>query len=434
MAEDLPVAVAVVTEGFSIKRISQSLSSATCALLGSGAAVAEPWDIDIGIMNYVEQDRNSGIEVLIDAGRQLNDGDRFTLGLQLDTLTGATPNGATVSNVAQTFTQSSGSDSYRVSAGELPADDTHMDTRLALEAGYSDQYSPDLIINYDGHVSMEFDYLSFGFANSFQIDFDRHNTSLLLAYSGEYNRVHPVGSTPTPLALMTPPDTFQNRGKGAKTRKAAEGSIGVTQVIDRQSLFQLRLTHSHFSGYLNDPYKILSIIDDESTASPGSTIEYRFENRPDSRDLDTLYFAYKRDISHAIVDLSLRYSEDDWGINASTVDLRYRHRLNAGAYIQPHLRFYSQSEATFFRHSLRASAGLPEFASADTRLAAFDAITLGIEYGSVVMQDKQHRFVAEFYTQDGNSYPEDAVGLQTQQDLFPRLKVLIFRYFYSTRW
>ena len=115
-------------------------------------------------MNYIEYERNTGVELLIDASRPLSGGDQFTLGLQLDTLTGATPNGATASNVAQTFTQSSGAGSYRVEAGELPADDTHMDTRLAVEVGYRDQHSPDLVINYDGHVSMEFDYLSFRMA------------------------------------------------------------------------------------------------------------------------------------------------------------------------------------------------------------------------------------------------------------------------------
>jgi len=417
-----------------IKRISQSLSCATCALLGTGNSIAEPWDIDIGLMNYIEQDRNTGVELLIDGTRQLSGGDSFTLGLQLDTLTGATPNGATASNVAQTFTQSSGAGSYRTEAGDLPADDTHMDTRLAVETSYTDQHSSDLVINYDGHVSMEFDYLSFGFANSYQIDFDQHNTSLFLGYSGEYNRVHPVGNIPTPMALMTPENTPQNRGKATKTRSAAEVSIGVTQIIDRSSLFQLRFTHSNFSGYLNDPYKLLSIIEDQDEASLGETLEYRFENRPDARELNTLYFAYKRDVVQGVFDLSLRYSEDDWSTNASTIDLRYRHRLAGGAYVQPHLRFYRQTEAEFFRHSLPNSEGLPEFASADTRLAAFDAITIGARYGLPVEDGNQHSFVAEFYTQDGESNPHDAIGLQNQEDLFPRLKTLVFKYFYSTQW
>ena len=37
-----------------------------------------------------------------------------------------------------------------------------------------------------------------------------------------------------------------------------------------------------------------------------ATLEYRFENRPDSRDLNTLYFAYKRDFANGVLDVSLR--------------------------------------------------------------------------------------------------------------------------------
>ena len=233
---------------------------------------------------------------------------------------------------------------------------------------------------------------------------------------------------------MTPEGSLQNRGVAAKSRTSAEGSIGLTQVIDQRSLFQLRLTHSRFSGYLNDPYKLLSIIDDQNMPSLGSTLEYRFENRPDSRVMDTFYFAYKRELSDAVVDLSLRYSESDWDISASTIDIRYRHRLAGGAFVQPHIRFYRQSEAYFFRHSLAVSEGLPEFASADTRLGAFDAVTLGVGYGSPIVDGNQHRFVAEFYTQDGESHPRDAIGLQNQQDLFPSLKALILKYFYKTQW
>ena len=420
-----------------LKRIRHSLSCATCALLGVSSNVskaAEPWEIDIGVMNYIEQDRNTGVEFLLDAKAPLADGDEFTLGLEFDTLTGATPNGATASNVAQTFTQSSGAKSYTTQAGELPVDDTHMDTRLAIEAGYRDQQTSDLIIGYNGRISMEFDYLSIGFGNNYQVDFDQHNTSWVIGFNSEYNRVHPVGSIPDPLALMTPADTPQNRGVAAKTRLTNEIGTGITQVIDRQSLFQLRYSKTWFAGYLSDPYKIVSVIDDQDTSNLGGTLEYRFENRPDSREMDTLYFAYKRDIGGAVIDLSIRRSEDDWDISATTYEARYRHRLAGGAYIQPHIRFYRQSEAEFFRHSIVTSEALPKDVSADSRLAAFDAVTIGLRYGSQIIDHSQHSFVAEFYSQDGESNPADAVGLQKDQDLFPSLKTLIFKYFYSMQW
>lgn len=421
-----------------MKNISHALSCATCSLLGlsspAAAPAAEPWDIDLGLMNYIEQDRNTGLEFLLNARRSLGDGDEIALGLEIDTLTGATPNGATPSNIVQTFTQSSGDDSYSVAAGELPADDTHMDTRLAIEAGYSDQVSDDLSIGYDAHLSMEFDYLSFGFGNSYQWELNRRNTSLYFGYYGEYNRVHPVGNIPDALAPMTPAGSPQNRREAADTRTAAELSLGLTQIIDRRSLFQLRVTQSHFGGYLNDPYKLLSVVDDQNQPTLGATLEYRFENRPQSRDLSTLYFAYKRELATGILDTSLRLSKDDWDIGATALELSYRHRLDGSSWLQPQLRLYHQSEAEFYRYNLNSSESLPQFASADTRLAEFDAITIGLKYGFKTGDGNSHSISAAYYTQQGESHPDAAVGLQRRQDLFPTLKTVIFKYLFSTRW
>ena len=421
-----------------MKPVSHSLSCATCALLGlSSPAVTraqEPWDIDLGLMNYIEQDRNTGLAFLLNAHRDLNDGDEVFLGVEIDTLTGATPNGASASNVPQTFTQASGAGSYQVEANQLPTDDTHMDTRMAFDAGYKDQYSKDLSIAYDGHLSMEFDYLSFGAGNSYQWDFNQRNTSLYFGFNGEYNRVHPVGNIPIPLSLMTPAGSPQNRLGASDSRSAVELGLGLTQIIDRVSLVQFRYTRSNYSGYLNDPYKLLSVVDDQNPANFGGTLEYRYENRPASRDIDTIYLAYKRDLPTGILDLSFRHSEDDWDIDASALDFRYHHKLRARAYIQPHIRFYHQSEAYFYHHSLTSSQPLPVYASADTRLASFDAITIGVKYGFSAIGNKRHSIVAEYYTQEGESHPSDAVGLQKQQDLFPKLKTLIFRYLFSTQW
>ncbi|MCP4332956.1 MAG: DUF3570 domain-containing protein [Gammaproteobacteria bacterium] len=421
-----------------MKCISRSLSCATCTLLGlsvaPAASAAQPWDIDLGLMNYVEQDRNTGLEFLFNARREFADGDKVTLGVEIDTLTGATPNGATASNVIQTFTQSSGDGSYHVEANELPADDTHMDTRLALNAGYKDQLTSDMAISYDGHISMEFDYLSFGAGNSYQWDINQRNTSLYVGFYGEYNRVHPVGNIPLPLSLMTPAGSLQNRRDAADTRSVAEVSVGATQIINRSSLIQLRFTQSRFSGYLNDPYKILSVVDDQNPANLGATIEYRFENRPQSRDLSTFYVAYKQDFDSGILDLSLRLSDDDWGVNATALDMRYRYRLRGKAYLQPHLRFYHQQEADFFRHSLVSSESLPLHVSADTRMAEFDAITIGLKYGFAASGPGAHSVTVEYYTQQGESSPDDAVGLQQQQDLFPTLKTLMIKYLFSTQW
>ena len=417
-----------------MKNIRQSLLGASSLLLGLSATsqASEDWRLDVGLMNYVEQDRNVGLELLLNAQRDLSDGDQINLGVEIDTLTGATPNGATASNVPQTFTQSSGAGSYQVAANQLPADDTHMDTRLAIAAAYKDRISNNIAITYKGRLSMEFDYLSFGAGNSYQWDLNNQNTSLTIDFNGEYNRVHPVGNIPVPLSLMTAPGSLQNRGIASDSRSAAEVGLGLTQIIDRRSLVQIRYTQSHFSGYLNDPYKILSIVDDQNSASLGATLAYRFENRPETRDISTLYLAYKHNIDSGVIDLSLRRSVDDWEISSTTFELRYRHQLEGKAYLQPRLRYYRQDQASFFRHSLTTSQTLPSYASADTRLASFNATTIGVKYGSTVIDNKRHSIVAEYYTQTGDSHPDNAVGIQRQQNLFPKLRTIIIKYIYST--
>lgn len=314
-------------------RIAVALARAACTLLGITAAelaTARTWDLDLGVLSYAERERTFGVELLLDANTTLDDDDESTLGLEIDTLTGATPNGATASDVAQTFTQSSGSGTYTSSANELPVDDTHMDTRLAGSANYKDRRTRKFAIDYGARVSMEFDYLSLGANNGFQYEFNQKNTRVDLGFNAEYNRVHPVGNVPDPLAEMTPPDSIQNRGDASVSRDALEVGLGLTQVLDRHSLVQARFTVSRFSGYLNDPYKIISVIENENDARLGETLRYVFEARPDSRQLNTLYLAWKRNLTQGVIDLSARGSRDDWGMSSVALDLQYRHALADG--------------------------------------------------------------------------------------------------------
>ena len=56
----------------------------------------------------------------------------------------------------------------------------------------------------------------------------------------------------------------QNKGDSSDSRNIIDLLFGVTQVIDRSSLFQVNLTLSESDGYMTDPYKIVSLVDDVS--------------------------------------------------------------------------------------------------------------------------------------------------------------------------
>ena len=54
--------------------------------------------------------------------------------------------------------------------------------------------------------------------------------------------------------------------------------------MNRHWLAQINLSADRFTGYLNDPYKILSVIDDG-----GATTGYLYEQRPDQRTRESVY-------------------------------------------------------------------------------------------------------------------------------------------------
>ena len=109
--------------------------------------------------------------------------------------------------------------------------------------------------------------------------------------------------------------------------------FGVTQVLSRKSLLQLNYTLGSNSGYLTDPYKLLSVIDDNQ-ASPdygeiinqgtaGDGYSYRHENRPDSRLSHAIYAKYIRQLEEDVINFSYRYFFDDWGITSHTMAQRW---------------------------------------------------------------------------------------------------------------
>ncbi len=420
-----------------MNKLRQKLSLASSALLGiTSPAIAETeaWVIDFGVMTYKEQDRNTGLELIAKASRETSDGGSITLEADLDVITGASPIGASSTNVPQTFTKASGVGSYTVNANELPADDTHMDTRLGLSIQLNDPLSSNLAANYNGAISMEFDYFSISAGGELAWDLNSKNTTLTTGVNFEFNNVHPVGNIPIPLATLQPAGDRQPRGKSSDVKTGNELFFGINQIINQTSLFQVRLNSSEFSGYLTDGYKMLSIIDDQNDVSLGATQRIIFENRPATRKMNNVYFAYKNSLRSGILDLSYRYYDDDWDIQSHTAEVAFQHTLKNNLFFKPTLRAYQQSAASFYVHSLPSSETMPLFASADYRLGEFNAYTLSLEFGKKLSFHRKQSLTLQYYTQRGESHPDNAIGLQKQQDLFPDLNALILTYIYSIKW
>ena len=144
--------------------------------------------------------------------------------------------------------------------------------------------------------------------------------------------------------------------------------VGVTQVLGRQTIAQLNFSRSQSDGYQTDPYKIISIVDPVTGdlapgPDPGSGL-YLYENRPSSRTKDSLFGMLKRDFGGNVLDASYRVMTDDWGVDSHTLDMHFRWRFSPDKFLQPHVRFYSQTAATFYHTVLFEGQALSQNATA----------------------------------------------------------------------
>jgi hypothetical protein len=405
---------------------------AACALIGASGPAAAVTEVETALLYYGEPDRVQTLEGVVAARREVFDRGFLSFRFTYDTLTGASANGATPSLGVQIFTRPSGIGFYTVPAGETPLDDTFKDTRIMatgdLDFAIGDLNRGGIGFNY----SSEYDYSSLSLSGRLSRDFERRNRTLSAGFSVSQDKIDPEGGIPAPFGAMAPAGTAQPRLGGSDDKDVADLLLGFTQVIDQVTLLHLNYSHSHLSGYQTHPFKLLSVVQGPGDANPGETVDYIYEKRPDSRTKQSVYGEIKRRFGDAtIVDLSYRYLWDDWGIGSHTVDFHYRHRLGNKSFLQPHLRYYKQTAADFYAHSLIDGQSLPAFASADYRLGEMTAYTIGLKYGRSL--DNGHAFSlrVEYYLQQGDSSPPDAVGVLRDLDLFPSVDALIIQVGYS---
>ena len=282
--------------------LNKKLAAATCALLGTAVvtpvdAQEEPkWDFNTSLLYYGESDdRVQDLSFKSLSRRMFADDKYLSIGLTVDTLTGASPNGAIRQDIPQTFTRPSGNGSYEVVAGELPLDDTFHDTRVALTAGWQQPAGEKGLLSVGLSASKEYDYLHTGLNASYAHDFNNRNTTVSAGFAYASDSIEPVGGAPVPFTEMRDVGDVGNR-VGDQDKDVLDFILGVTQVVSRNLLVQVNYSFSRAEGYLNNPYKVLSLVDgvtgDPSSRTPGPdggpSGVFLNEGRPEERTQHSL--------------------------------------------------------------------------------------------------------------------------------------------------
>jgi hypothetical protein len=339
---------------------------------------------------------------------------------------------------AQTFTRPSGKATYTTAPNEIPLDDSFLDTRVDLTAGWQQPFARLYSVNAGVSASKDYDYVHLGANVGLARDFNKRNTTLSLGLAYSQDSLNPEGGAPVPLSPMLDVGDLSNR-MGDQDKDVVDLVLGLTQVVSRDLLFQFNYSLSQSSGYLNDPYRFLSLVDPVTgdpvshTPAPGETgpsHESRFESRPDERTKHSVYGQAKYYMSGKVLDLSYRYMTDDWEIDSHTLEAHYRWPFGDRRYLEPHVRWYTQTTADFYRISLVDGAPPLEFASADYRLGEFDAITVGMKYGWKTRSDNEMSVRLEYYMQDGSAPSDQIIGNQVGRELYPDLDAIIAQFSY----
>lgn len=435
--------------------VAKTLATATCALLGGAAPAAVlaqdigKWDVDTAGLYYSESGRVSDLSFNALARTQPIEDRYLNLTFSFDSLSGASPNGAAPSASVQKFprpitlsrtsggaTVQSGGGSFTVAPGELPLDSSFQDTRYAGSANWQRPLGRLGIVDFGGGVSVEHDYTHLGLDTHVAHDFNNRNTTLSAGVAWSDDSVEPIGGVPIAFSAL-------ERSSGLTWTQTSEPKhvvdllLGVTQVLNRSTIAQLNYSRSQSDGYMTDPYKVISVVDSVTGdlvpgTDPGVGL-YLYENRPSTRTKQSLFGMLKHDFGKNVLDASYRAMTDDWGIDSHTVDMHFRWRFSPDKFLEPHVRFYSQTAASFYHTVLFNEQPIPQYASADYRLGEMSSVTMGLEF-STKTTGGQFAARLEVYRQTAKPSPDALVGSLRGLDLTPDMTALIAQITYKFGW
>ena len=134
--------------------------------------------------------------------------------------------------------------------------------------------------------------------------------------------------------------------------------VGVSRIISKRAILRFGLSYTYRNGFLTDPYKLR-------------------DQRPDKRNEWVLQGGYRQFLMgpNAALHIDYRYFNDDWGIDAHTVDIAWHQNIGGRTALIPFLRYYTQDGADFFANSVDLG---DRYYADDYRLSAYGALSLGL--------------------------------------------------------
>lgn len=245
--------------------------------------------------------------------------------------------------------------------------------RDAISSGLS-YFLDSAAINVGGGFSREHDYTSRYFNTNMSLDLNKKLTTLNFGASVAFDEIAPS------------PSAWNSRDMDFKSHKTSQQYLlGVTQVIDKDSLFQSNITFAYHSGFLSDPYKWVAFYngndfsDFQQDLRPKEKFQWAWLNQ---------YVRHFGQFNDAALHLDYRFSTDSWGVNAHTFEASWHQPIIDNWQIIPRFRYYSQNQADFYQPMFTGDSTQYTAYSSDYRLAGFGAFSGGIKLSKEFTQIK----------------------------------------------
>jgi len=253
------------------------------------------------------------------------------------------------------------------------------DRRDILDASIG-HYKDNSYIGISAGKSVEDDYVSNYGSISYRVDFLSKTTTLQFNAAFANDEVWNAFDS---KVLIIDPTTYH-------TRKKRDALIGISQIVDKNTVVKFNLGYSHQTGFLSDPYKKSFIVDEAIGDFRGiisiagafqlfqdsgiiDTIEelnlvepinllinvsevtefllgLPLESRPQRRDQWIGLFRLSRFLpsTNSAIHLDYRFIDDSWNTNSQTLDIKWNFTLPYNWQLSPSVRYYSQHSAFFY--------------------------------------------------------------------------------------
>jgi Protein of unknown function (DUF3570) len=371
--------------------IAAQLTCAALALPGlvqtaSAGRVEETYNADFQYGNYVESNSRMKVDIF-EAALSAPIGKSMTASVNLvrDNISGASPvyNTRTNGVLQQNIPISGASSKAACGTGKLICEQ-----RDAISTGLT-YFFDKASLSFGGGYSREHDYASKYFNTAASLDLNKKLTTLNFGASVAFDEIQP-----SPSAYTGAPFDSTSNFKGHKTSQ--QYLLGVSQVIDKDSLIQSNMTFGYHNGYLTDPYKQVAFYG-AFTGDPNEFLPIQ-EKRPRERfewAWLTQYVRHFEQFNHAALHADYRFSTNDWGVNAHTVEFSWHQPIADGWQVIPRFRYYSQDKADFYKpvfdglvvfDPVTFAGTAKDFTaySSDYRLAGFGTLSGGLKFSKEI--------------------------------------------------